>query len=159
MEPIFRILSDKKLLGKRQVMSLAADRTGELWREFMQERRLITGAKGTDLYSLQVYPPGYFSAFDPATVFEKWAAVEVDDPGVAPAGMEHVFLPGGLYAVFTHKGAAATAPQTFAYIFTLWLPASGYQLDNRPHFEILGEKYRNNDPDSEEEIWIPVSRR
>jgi AraC family transcriptional regulator len=46
----------------------------------------------------------------------------------------------------------------FTYIFTRWLPASGYQLDNRPHFEILGDKYKNNDPESEEEIWIPVRK-
>jgi len=36
------------------------------------------------------------------------------------------------------------------------LPNSDYELDNRPHFEILGKKYKNNSADSEEEIWIPV---
>jgi AraC family transcriptional regulator len=29
-------------------------------------------------------------------------------------------------------------------------------LAARPHMELLGEKYRNNDPHSEEEIWIPI---
>jgi AraC family transcriptional regulator len=29
-------------------------------------------------------------------------------------------------------------------------------LDQRPHVEVMGEKYKNNDPDSEEEIWIPI---
>jgi AraC family transcriptional regulator len=29
-------------------------------------------------------------------------------------------------------------------------------LDDRPHFEVLGEKYKNNDPTSEKEIWIPI---
>jgi len=32
-------------------------------------------------------------------------------------------------------------------------------LDNRPHFEVLGEKYKNGDPESEEEIWIPVKEK
>jgi AraC family transcriptional regulator len=32
-------------------------------------------------------------------------------------------------------------------------------LDNRPHFEILGEKYKQGSPDSEEEIWIPVKEK
>jgi hypothetical protein len=31
-------------------------------------------------------------------------------------------------------------------------------LDNRPHFEILGEKYKNADPDSEEDVYIPVKQ-
>jgi AraC family transcriptional regulator len=43
-------------------------------------------------------------------------------------------------------------------MFREWLPASGYELDDRPHFEILGERYKNNDPDSEEELWFPVRK-
>lgn len=39
------------------------------------------------------------------------------------------------------------------YIFATWLPSSAYVLDNRPHFEVLGAKYKSNDPGSEEEIW------
>jgi AraC family transcriptional regulator len=31
-----------------------------------------------------------------------------------------------------------------------------FEVDDRPHFEILGIRYRNNDPNSEEEIWIPI---
>ena len=61
-----------------------------------------------------------------------------------------------VYAVFVHKGAAGSGPEIFRYIFGKWLPESGYLPDKRPHFEILGEKYKNEDPDSEEEIWIPV---
>ena len=34
-----------------------------------------------------------------------------------------------------------------------------YILDNRPHFEVLGGKYKNNDSNSEEEIWIPVKQK
>jgi AraC family transcriptional regulator len=39
------------------------------------------------------------------------------------------------------------------------LPGSEYFLDNRPHFEVLGDKYKNNDPTSEEEIWKPKTDR
>ncbi len=39
------------------------------------------------------------------------------------------------------------------------LPNSEYELENRPHFEVLGEKYKNNDPNSEEEIWIPIKKK
>jgi len=73
--------------------------------------------------------------------------------------MEFYIVPSGLYAVFIHTGAASTAPKTFEYIFETWLPNSEYLLDNRPHFEILGGKYKNEDPSSEEEIWIPIKPR
>ena len=69
--------------------------------------------------------------------------------------METFLLEGGLYAVFIHRGSS-TDTSTFHYIFSTWLPKSNYILDSRPHFEVLGEKYKNGDPDSEEEIWIPI---
>jgi AraC family transcriptional regulator len=104
-----------------------------------------------------VYPSGYFSAFSPAREFVKWAAVEVTNVDQMPPGMEVFTLPDGLYAVFHFKGPAHN-PAIFQYIYSTWLPGSGYVLDDRPHFEVLGEKYSNHDPESEEEIWIPVKR-
>jgi len=64
-------------------------------------------------------------------------------------------VPSGLYAVFDYKGSSA-ASDIFQYIYASWIPNSRYQIARRPHFEVLGEKYRNNDPNSEEEIWIPI---
>ena len=73
--------------------------------------------------------------------------------------MEPYVLKGGLYAVFDYVGSSADFHKTFNYIFKEWLPASEYELDKREHFEIMGEKYRNNDPASEEEVWVPVKER
>jgi AraC family transcriptional regulator len=87
--------------------------------------------------------------------FDKWATVEVSNFSYLPDEMESFVLDEGLYAVFNYKGLN-TDNRIFIYIFTEWLPDSNYLLDNRPHFEILGDKYKNNDPESEEEIWIPV---
>jgi AraC family transcriptional regulator len=70
--------------------------------------------------------------------------------------MQTIILPAGKYAVFNYKGLASHAAPFFNYIFTEWIPNSIYELDNRPHFEILGEKYSNSSPDSEEEVWIPI---
>jgi AraC family transcriptional regulator len=85
----------------------------------------------------------------------KWATVEVSHFDSVPIDMETFILPGGLYAVFHYKGSSSD-PSIFQYIFGTWLPSSAYTLDNRPHFEVLGGKYKNNDPTSEEEIWIPI---
>lgn len=139
-------------------MSLAKNTTDELWRSFMIQRKEITNAVGTNLYSLQLLDTDYFSNFNPGREFEKWAATEVSNFDSIPPGMESFELPGGLYAVFLHKGPASAGSRSFQYIFTSWLPTSGYTVDNRPHFELLGEKYKNESPDSEEEIWIPVKR-
>lgn len=57
------------------------------------------------------------------------------------------------------KGTTADAPAFYNAIFTQWLPANAYMVDDRPHFAVMGAKYKHNDPESEEEIWIPVKTR
>lgn len=153
-------ISAKQFLGKTMHMSLVDNKTPELWRSFMQSRSSIKHVSNSLLYSLQVYDsPEYFSKFNPATPFQKWALCEVDQLADIPDGMQTFELPAGQYAVFHHKGGPANAAAIFNYIFANWLPQSGYELDHRPHFEVLGEKYKNNAPDSEEEIWIPVKTK
>lgn len=136
-------------------MTLTVNKTGLLWKSFMPRRKEILHPRTKDLISLQVYHRSYFHDFNPAAEFEKWAAVEVSDFENVPDDMETLTVPGGLYAVFDYKGPSGDM-RIFQYIFTRWLPSSGYMLDHRPHFEVLGKKYRNNDPSSEEEIWIPI---
>lgn len=160
MQPRIKTLPEKKLVGKRLKMTLANNRTFELWQGFMPKRKEIGNSIGTDLFSLQVFDDSLdFKDFNPQTEFEKWAAMEVADFSGIPAGMEPYTLKGGLYAVFDYVGSSADFHTTFNYIFNTWLPASDYELDKREHFEIMGEKYRNNDPASEEEVWIPVIRK
>ena len=157
MKPRIETLSEKKLVGKRMKMTFANNKTRELWQAFMLQRKEIMNALTADLFSLQNYDASFdFKNFNPDAVFEKWAAVEVADFNTIPDGMESYLLTSGLYAVFIHIGAASEGAKTFQYIFGTWLPASDYLLDNRPHFEVLGGKYKNDDPSSEEEIWIPV---
>ncbi|MEP7376401.1 MAG: GyrI-like domain-containing protein [Chitinophagaceae bacterium] len=158
MEPRIEILSEKKLVGKRLRVSLAANKTGELWRSFMLKKKEIKNSIGPVLYSMQLYDDSYFDNFHPDKVFEKWATVEVADFDNVPEHMESYLLSGGLYAVFLHKGLS-TDNSAFQYIFTSWLPNADYILDNRPHFEILGQQFKNGDPDSEEEIWVPVKTK
>ena len=156
MEPRIETLTEKNFVGKRLTMSLSNNKTFELWSSFMPRRKEIQQSIRTELYSMEVYPQSYFTNFSPATEFEKWAAVEVPDFETIPNGMETLSCPGGLYAVFIHKGPASEGPKTYQYIFINWLPTSGYQVDLRPHFAVMGEKYKREYPSSEEELWIPV---
>ena len=157
MNPIIKILPEKKLIGKRIKMSFAENKTYELWKSFMPRRKEIKNNLTTELFSMQVYDKSFdFRNFNQDATFEKWAAIEVASFDTIPDEMESYTLSGGLYAVFIHKGASSTGPKTFRYIFGTWLPDSDYSLDDRVHFEILGDKYKNDDPNSEEEVWIPI---
>ena len=146
---------ETNLIGIRRKMSFAVDETPLLWRGFMPRRREIGNRLSEDLYSLQVYGADF--DFAPHTVFEKWALAPVPDFSSVPEGMETFVIPAGKYVVFNYCGKAGDSG-IFTSIFTEWLPRSGYALDDRPHFEILGELYSNHASDSEEEIWIPISQ-
>jgi AraC family transcriptional regulator len=154
-EPIIQNLPEKIIAGKKLNMSLQVNRTGELWKSFMEQRHLLTERTENEFFSVQIYPKGYFEKFDPLNEFEKWAGAEVANPDAIAAEMQKLIIPAGTYAVFHYKGSSLDTT-IFRYIFTEWLPRSEYELDDRPHFEILGEKYKNADPHSEEDICIPV---
>ena len=148
----------RKLIGASGHMSILDNRTAELWSGFRQRVSEISLRVSPDFISLQNYPEDYFRHFDPNKPFEKWAAVEVLEVSNIPQGMQFFELPAGKYAVFEYKGASSD-PRIFQYIYNEWLPNSRYRLDHRPHFEELGEKYKNNDPNSEEQIWVPILDR
>lgn len=156
MEPRIKTLEEKKLVGKSVTMSLANNQTKALWQRFMPELAKIEHRIGQALYSVEIYDPSYFEQFNPAAEFEKWAAVEVSDLDSVQSDNSTLIVPSGLYAVFIHRGPASEGPKTYEYIYGTWLPSSDYVVDNRPHFAVMGEKYKPDYADSEEELWIPI---
>ena len=159
MTPRIETLNEKKLVGKRLTMSFADYKAGELWQAFMPKRKEISNNLTDDLISMVIYKANHFADFKPTNEFERWAAVEVSDFDNVPNELETFVLPSGQYVVFLHKGDTKQFAKTFQYILETWLPSSEYLLDDRPHFEILSDKYKNNDPTSEEEIWIPIKTK
>ena len=158
MSPRIAILKEKKLIGQNIKMSLTNNRTGQLWSQFAPRIKEIKNKATDDKISMQIYPPLYFKEFRTNIEFEKWATIEVKDFGEIPIGMKSFILKGGLYAVFDYKGSSSNN-SIFQYIFSEWFPNSEYLIDHRPHFEVLGSKYKNNDLNSEEEIWIPIKEK
>ena len=156
MKPRIKTFPTTKFIGKNLSFTYADYRAFELWSSFMPKRKEIQNAIGSELYNIQINPEDF--DFQPNTPFVKWAAVAVTSFDFIPDDMESLEIEEGLYAVFTYKGNQSNVAAFFNSIYTEWLPSSGYQLDSRPQFEILGEKYKNNSPESEEEIWIPIKK-
>ena len=155
MTPRIIKIEEKKLIGQNIKMSLIENKTGLLWGKFVPRLKEIHNKVTDDKISMQIYPPMYHKQFQPNIEFEKWATVEVYDFTNIPNEMESFVLNEGLYAVFQYKGSSSDT-KVFEYIFSEWLPKSVFEVDERPHFEVLGKNYRNNDETSEEEIWIPI---
>jgi AraC family transcriptional regulator len=157
MQPRIEKIAAKKFVGMRKRMSFSHNTTKELWQGFMPRRNEIKNVAGTELFSIEVYDtPLFFVNFSPVAEFTKWATAEVNAYEHIPDGMEQLELHTGLYAIFIHKGPVHEGQKTYEHIFKTWLPNSDFMLDNRPHLAIMGEKYKHNDPESEEEIAIPI---
>jgi AraC family transcriptional regulator len=150
---------ERLLAGKHVRMSLAENKTALLWKSFLPLKDKIQDRTGTERFSAARYSKDYFNAFDPHAEFDKWACVEVSSFDKLADELETFIIPKGLYAVFFYKGLPSEGAAFFRYIFSEWLPSSGFEIDERPHFEILGAKYKNDSPDSEEEVWIPIKTK
>jgi len=155
-----RHVAPKSLIGIGARMSIRNDATAGLWRTLMPRRREIVGRLSTSYVSMRVYAPGIASNLESMLSgdFEKWAAVEVEPGSRVPDGMRAYRLNGGDYAVFRHRGPASRFQDTMRYILADWLPASGYLLDDREHFEVLPENWAAEDDDAYEDIFIPIRR-
>ncbi|NCP83465.1 MAG: GyrI-like domain-containing protein [Bacteroidetes bacterium] len=157
-ETQIRVISKRLFVGKSVNMSLLNNKTGVLWSLFGPLIYSIPNRIGSDRFSLQVYDTTYFERFDPEKEFKKWALVEVSSLEVIPNQLESFVLPEGKYAVFTYRGLSSDT-SVYQYIFSKWLMNSDWILDDRPHFEVLGSKYKNDSVDSEEDIWIPIKKK
>ncbi len=158
MTPKIVTIQAKSMLGMRLEMSLIDNKTGELFQKFMPRKKEIARTVSPGVYALQQYD---FKSFNPNTLFEKWACVEINSSQEVLNGMETFQLNAGLYAVFMHKGTTKDFVKTMGYITQAWAPNSAFIIDNkRPHFEYLDAKYLGpNNPLSEEEIWIPIKKK
>ncbi|HQU82998.1 MAG TPA: GyrI-like domain-containing protein [Pyrinomonadaceae bacterium] len=156
-EPKIIEIEEIKLLGMSLKTTLAENKTRELWQSFKPRVGEIKTRADADFYSVQIFEKGLkFENLIPATEFEKWAAVRVENFENIPDAMKSLTIPSGKYAVFIHQGTPQEFAKTAAFIFGQWLPNSGFMLDERPHFEVMSANYRADDPNAEEEIWIPV---
>ncbi|MEL7534017.1 MAG: GyrI-like domain-containing protein [Bacteroidota bacterium] len=159
MEPTIEDIEARKLIGLSMETSLSEQKTPELWRNFRQlAKQIVSPLPGS--YSVQVYPAGtQVQNFDPQLRFEKWAAVAVENWDTVPDGLATLLIPEGTYAKFMYRGPAPMVFKLMTYIFTDWLPRSGFRLAERPHFDFMPPEYKGPmHPEAEEEIWIPVER-
>lgn len=160
MKPRIENLQEIKLIGMSRKMSFAQHEPHLIWQAFMPRKKEIKHLANNNLYSLEVYPDEqFFKEFKMENKFEKWAAVAVNEYENIPEDMKSMVLKAGTYAVFPYKGKQTEAKAAYEYIFREWLPTSGYELNHLPHFAVMGEGYKRDAEDSEEEIWIPVRSR
>lgn len=73
-----------------------------------------------------------------------------------PAGFSRIAIPAGRYAVFTHRGPAATLRDTVGAIWSSYLPQAEFKITGAPDFELYPAGYDPTDPEGLVEIWVPL---
>ena len=90
-------------------------------------------------------------------LFTEVAGIEVSSLEGLPAPLVGKAIPGGRYAVFTHRGSLGMLKRTFAYIWGTWFLTAGLELDLREDFELYDERFLGYDhPESQVDLYIPV---
>ncbi len=158
MQPKIETIKEKTLIGMSESMSLVENKTFKLFSSFMPRRNEILHSVSNTIYDLREYPEDYYQEFKPTNSFIKWALIEISEIDSIPKDMTVFNLPSGKYAVFI-ENVQYSGDHLFEYVFTEWLPNAKYVLDNRPHFDILGEKHLQKDPSAKLELWIPIKSK
>ncbi|MFC4221625.1 GyrI-like domain-containing protein [Flagellimonas marina] len=149
-------LPQTELVGIRIHTTLAKNETRALWGRFQKLLIALGISREIEKYYIQIFGAATtISNMSPNTEFEKWAAVESKHLPEISKEMETITL-SGKYAIFIHKGLPSDFPKTAAYIYREWLPNSGFTVDHRPHFEIMPPNYSPVDPNTEEEVLVPL---
>jgi len=153
MHPNIKEFSERKIIGiTTTILKHEQHKIRELWQQFMPRKHDIQSLSSQELIAMQIF--NLEENGTPREAFEIWACAEVMDFDTIPNHMKAYTIPSGTYAIFPHKGMDAGS--TYQNIMSEWLPTSGYEIDNRPHFQVMGEKYKNGSADSEEDFYVPV---
>ncbi|MCX7746423.1 MAG: AraC family transcriptional regulator [Clostridia bacterium] len=148
-----------RIVGICGQTSIQENRTDLLWLKFTERMNEIRGIEGRGYYSICRYSP----EVEVRDILEDFTytaflGLEVENFEHVPSGMETHVIPGGSYAVFSHKGNTSVAMETYRYIFGEWYPNTPYRLNGNFDFEYYRERYIYG-VDMEElelDIHIPV---
>jgi AraC family transcriptional regulator len=148
-----RIVEGSAMLlgGLRRVHTYggAAESIPVQWDDFRQLGTL-PGQQGTTTY-------GVMCGADPvAKTFEYMCAAEVESLDALPREYGRMRVPAQRYAVFAHRGPAATLHLTWDAIWSDWIPRSGYQLANTPEFEVYDARFDPRTGTGVIEVWASI---
>jgi AraC family transcriptional regulator len=130
-------------------------RISKLWTEFQVRMPEVPAVRKG--YALGVCTAEHADiAIKPGDNFVYIAALPVTDAATVPAGMVKVEIPGGRYAVFTHKGPLSDLPHTVNYIWGTWVPRGEYKRRESPDFELYDERFNEQTLDGEFDIYLPI---
>lgn len=153
-------VQEVKLAGMHTQTSFNDNKIPELWQKFMPRVKEFCTISCTDFY-YAVHPFETeldINNFDETISIKRWACVPVHNFENLPKGIETYTLQAGKYLKYIYKGRAQDIFPFVKMLYTEWLPASGYTLDERDDFEIIDNSryFGPHHPASEIDLYVPI---
>jgi len=124
-----------------------------MWMKLMQvENQIKNRANNTEAWGASYNMDYSGDSFS----FTYFAGYEVTDTETVPEGMVAHVAPASKYAKFSHFGPLENLSQTYTYIYSHWLPTSGYKEGNGNELEMYNQKFNPNGEGSEMFIFVPI---
>jgi len=136
-----------------QISNRAPGATSSVWNRFDQNQHRIKHP---------VRPPAYYgieklSGSPPlGSIVQYMACQSVEHLQEMPADMTSDSLPANQYAVFSITAVPEFLQKAIMCIYSKWLPEYGLHPVGDYDFEYYDEAYRQNDPKSHLDFYIPV---
>lgn len=153
LKPKIKLVKEKKVIFV-QAVGKYEESAGEAWKQ------LIAFMKQEKLFSFGLESIGIGHDDPKVTETEKLrydACMTIKKDIQAKGNVGVKTIAGGKYAIFKYKGPYTNLQQVYDYIFKNWLPASEFELEDKPCFE----KYLNNPEKNKPEnykthIYVPL---
>jgi len=121
------------------------------WQRFLPHFGNVPGQIGRTAY-------GVCCNTDEDGNFDYICGVEVASFSDLPAEFSRVRVPAQRYAVFFHRDHISQIRRTVNTIWNRWLPDSGHEVADAPHFERYGDSFDPQSGTGSVEIWIPIEK-
>lgn len=151
MEPKIVELDGFKFVGLRYFGDNKNQEIKGLWGEFNKNYNSFKHVKaGSPAIGLCIMLPGEMEKFEYSAGFMVDSTADMDPMFVSRD------VPPSKYAVFTHKGLLNNLHETYDFIFSKWIKECGYEVGTALNFEWYDDRFKDNDPSSEFDIYIPI---
>ena len=130
------------------------DEVGQTWKDLVAQLAK-DGRMGADSTFIGI--PHDDPDVTPSAKLRYDACVTVGDDYVVDGAIKIQTIPGGDYAVTTHRGPPGGIGEVYAQLFGQWLPRSGRELHSSPSFVIALNNPEQVEPaDRLVEIYLPL---
>jgi AraC family transcriptional regulator len=121
------------------------------WQRFVPSLGSVPGQVGRAAYGVN------YNGDDDGN-FDYLCGVEVSSFAGLARSWGRLRIPEQRYAVFAHRDHVSTIRRTHNTIWTKWLPQSGYEVADAPHFERYGDDFDGQTGTGGIEVWLPLGR-